>query len=123
VLQYEVRNVGLKTIKLVVTILVSAKANKTGLNNLILLIAISYTISSFQVQKLKIKEFKNIYQELMKRLEKKEDTVVFFVGLSMIYWAINDDCIWELVENLMSQNRHKLLYYKRGLKATNTVFN
>ena len=41
----------------------------------------------------------------------------------MIYWAINDDCIWELVENLMSQNRHKLLYYKRGLKATNTVFN
>gem|GEM_PF-1519468 len=122
-LQYEVRNVGLKTIKLVVTILVSAKANKTGLNNLILLIAISYTISSFQVQKLKIKEFKNIYQELMKRLEKKEDTVVFFVGLSMIYWAINDDCIWELVENLMSQNRHKLLYYKRGLKATNTVFN
>ena len=46
-LQYEARNVGLKTIKLVVTILVSAKANKTGLNNLILLIAISYTISSF----------------------------------------------------------------------------
>ena len=37
----------LKTIKLVVTILVSAKANETRLNNLILLIAISYTISSF----------------------------------------------------------------------------
>ena len=35
----------------------------------------------------------------MKKVEKKEDTVVFFVGLSMIYWAINDDCIWELVEN------------------------
>ena len=40
----------LKTIKLVVTILVSAKANETGLNNLILLTAISYTISSFRVQ-------------------------------------------------------------------------
>ena len=39
----------LKTIKLVVTILVSAKANEIRLNNLILLIAISYTISSFQV--------------------------------------------------------------------------
>ena len=38
-----------------------------------------------------IKGFKNIYQELMKRVEKKEDTVVFFVGLSMIYWAISDD--------------------------------
>ena len=35
----------LKTIKLVVTILVSAKSNETRLNNLILLIAISYTIS------------------------------------------------------------------------------
>ena len=38
-----------------VTILVSAKANETRLNNLILLIAISYTISYFQVQKVKNK--------------------------------------------------------------------
>ena len=38
-----------------VTILVSAKANETRLNNLILLIAISYTISCFQVQEVKIK--------------------------------------------------------------------
>jgi hypothetical protein len=36
----------------VVTILVSAKANETRLNNLILLIAISYTISSFEVQRI-----------------------------------------------------------------------
>ena len=47
----------------------------------------------------------------------------FFVGLSMIYWAINDDFIWELVENLMSLNPHKLLYYQRGLKAMNKVVN
>ena len=69
----------LKTIKLVVTILVSAKANETRLNNLILLIAISYTISSFQVQtkKSKTKGFKNIYQELMKKVENKEEIVVF----------------------------------------------
>ena len=33
----------------------SAKANEIRLNNLILLIAISYTISSFQVQKIKNK--------------------------------------------------------------------
>jgi hypothetical protein len=31
--------------------------------------------------------------------------------------------IRELVENLISQNRHKLLYYQRGLKAINTVVN
>ena len=59
----------------------------------------------------------------MKKEEKKEDTVVFFVGLSSICWVINDNVIWELVENLMSQNRHKLLYYKRGLKAMNTLVN
>ena len=57
----------------------SAKANEIRLNNLIFLIAISYTISSFQVQtkKLKTKGFKNIYQELMKKVEMKEYTVVF----------------------------------------------
>ena len=31
--------------------------------------------------------------------------------------------IRELVENLMSQNRHKLLYYKRELTGMNTVVN
>ncbi|MDE5076044.1 MAG: hypothetical protein O4749_08325 [Trichodesmium sp. St5_bin2_1] len=122
-LQYKARNVGLKTIKLVVTILVSAKANKTGLNNLILLIAISYTISSFQVQKIKNKGVQEYISRTNEKVKKERRHSSFFVGLSMIYWAINDDCIWELVENLMSQNRHKLLYYKRGLKATNTVFN
>jgi hypothetical protein len=59
----------------------------------------------------------------LKKEEKKEDTVVFFVGLSSICWAINDNFIWELVGNLMSQNRHKLLYYRRGLKGMNTVVN
>ncbi|NET44708.1 hypothetical protein [Okeania sp. SIO2B3] len=43
-----------------------AKANETRLNNLILLIAISYTISSFKGGKSKIKVFKNIYKEGMK---------------------------------------------------------
>ena len=50
-----------------VTILVSAKANETRLNNLILLIAISYTISSFQVQKVKNKGVK----EYISRTNKK----------------------------------------------------
>jgi hypothetical protein len=63
----------------VATIFVSAKTNEMRLNNLILLIAISYTISSFQVQtkKLKTKGFNNIYQELMKKVENKEEIVVF----------------------------------------------
>ena len=59
----------------------------------------------------------------MEKVENKEDTVVCFVGLSRIYWAINDDFIWKLVENLMLLNPHKLLYYRRGLKGMNTVVN
>ena len=59
----------------------------------------------------------------MKKVEKKEDTVVFFVGLSSICWAINYNFIRELVENLISLNPYKLLYYRRGLKAMNTVVN
>ena len=31
----------------------------------------------FKAKKLKIKGFKNIYQELMKEVEKKEDIIVF----------------------------------------------
>ena len=45
----------------------SAKANEIRLNNLILLIAISYTISSFQVQKVKNKGV----QEYILRTNKK----------------------------------------------------
>ena len=81
----------LKTIKLVVTILVSAKANETRLNNLILLIAISYTISSFQVQKFKKKGVQEYISRTNEKGRKERRHSSFFVGLSMIYWAINDD--------------------------------
>ena len=105
------------------TILVSAKANETRLNNLILLIAISYTLNSFQVQKIKNKGVQEYISRTNEKRRKERRHSSFFVGLSSICWAINDNFIWELVENLMSQNRHKLLYYKRGLKAMNTVVN
>ncbi len=96
----------------------SAKANETRLNNLILLIAISYTISSFKGQKIKNK---GIQKYISRTKERRHSS--FFVGLSRIYWAINDDFIWELVENLMSLNPHKLLYYRRGAKGMNIVVN
>ena len=101
----------------------SAKANEIRLNNLILLIAISYTISSFQGQKVKNKGVQEYISRTNKKGRKERRHSSFFVGLSMIYWAINDDFIWELVENLMSQNCHKLIYYQRGLKAMNKVVN
>ena len=69
----------------------STKANETRLNNLILLIAISYTISSFQVQKLKNKGVQEDISITNEKSRKERRNCSFFVGLSMIYWAINDD--------------------------------
>ena len=74
-----------------VTILVLAKANETRWNNLILLIAILYTISSFQVQKIKNKGVQEYISINNEKGRKERRNSSFFVGLSMIYWAINDD--------------------------------
>ncbi|MCH2050957.1 MAG: transposase [Trichodesmium sp. ALOHA_ZT_67] len=101
----------------------SAKANETRLNNLILLIAISYTISSFQVQKIKNKGVQEYISRTNEKSRKERRHSSFFVGLSRMYWAINDDFIWGLVENLMRLNPHKFLYYYRGIKAMNIVVN
>ncbi|NES06172.1 MAG: transposase [Okeania sp. SIO2F4] len=86
----------------------SAKANETRLNNLILLIAISYTISSFQGQKIKNKGVQKYRSRTHEKSRKKRRKSSFSVGLSRIYSAINDDFIWELVANLMILNPHKL---------------
>ncbi|NEP07388.1 MAG: IS4 family transposase [Okeania sp. SIO2G4] len=101
----------------------SAKANETRLNNLILLIAISYTISSFEGQKIKNKGVQEYISRTNERGRKERRHSNFFVGLSGMYWAINDNFIWELVENLMRLNPHKFLYYCRGIKAMKTVVN
>ena len=74
-----------------VTILVSAKANEIRLNNLILLIAISYTISSFQGQRVKNKGAQEYISRTNEKGRKERRHSSLFVGLSMIYWAINDD--------------------------------
>ena len=68
----------LKTIKLVVTILVPAKANEMRLNNLILLIAISYTLSSFKVQKIKNKGFQEYISITNKKRRKERRHSSFF---------------------------------------------
>ena len=63
-----------------VTILVSAKANETRLNNLILLIAISYTLSSFKVQKIKNKGAQEYISRTNEKRRKERRQSSFFVG-------------------------------------------
>ncbi len=47
----------------------------------------------------------------------------FWLGLYSVYWTINDEFLWEYVENLMKLNPHKLPYYRKGVKAMNTLLN
>jgi len=63
----------------------SAKANEIRLNNLILLISISYTISSFQFQKVKNKGVQEYISRTNEKGRKERKNSSFFVGLSMIY--------------------------------------
>lgn len=101
----------------------ASKAIENRLKNLILLIAISYAISSFQVQKIKNKGVQEYISRTNEKSRKERRHSSFFVGLSRMYWAINDDFIWGLVENLMRLNPHRFIYYCRGIKAINTVVN
>ena len=79
----------------------SAKANEMRLNNLILLISISYTLNSFQGQKIKNKGLQE-YISRTNRNRRSRRHSSFFLGLSGVNWIVNDDTIWKLVENLMS---------------------
>ena len=101
----------------------SAKANETRLNNLILLIAISYTISSVKGQDIKNKGVQEYISRTNERGRKERRHSSFYLGLFSIYWIVNDDLLWKLVESLMMLNSHKYLYYRRGIKAINTLLN
>ena len=77
----------------------SAKANETRLNNLILLIAISYTISSFQGQKINNKGRKEYMSITNERGRKERRHSSFWLRLSSTFGIVNDDFIWEECRN------------------------
>ena len=78
----------LNTIKLVVTILVSAKGNETTLNNLVLLIAISYRLNSFQVQKIKNK---GVQEYILRTNEKRIKVKKTQNNMSGLIFAMQPD--------------------------------
>ena len=100
--------------------------NEIRLNNLILLIAISYTISSFQVQKVKNKGVQEYISRTNEkgRIERRNSS--FWLGPYGFYWTFYDGFIQEWVENLMRLNSHKLSYYRKRIQAMskiNTLYN
>ncbi|NEQ35886.1 MAG: hypothetical protein F6K40_06130 [Okeania sp. SIO3I5] len=93
---------------------------------MILLIAISYTISSFQGQKIKNQGIQKYISRTNEkdRIERRNSN--FWIGLSGVSWTLYYNFIQEWVENLMMLNSHKLPYYRKGIKAMskiNTLYN
>ena len=89
-----------------------AKANETRLNNLILLIAISHTISSFKGQKIKNQGLKKYISRTNKKGKIERINSSFWLGLYGFPWTFYDSLNQEWIENLMRLNSHKLPYYR-----------
>ncbi|GGA37265.1 transposase [Okeania sp. KiyG1] len=85
----------------------SSKANEKRLNNLILLIAISYTINSLAGEKIKNKRIQEYISRTNEKRRKYRRHSNFYLGLSGINWIVNDNFMWELVGDLMMLNPHK----------------
>lgn len=98
-----------------------SKANIHRLTNLILLIAIAYTLSA-----LKGKSIKNRgYQKYISRLTEPKRQVrrhsEFWVGLYGQSWVLAWDFCYLFVEQIMRINLHKINEYNRGLKALSAI--
>ena len=103
-----------------------SKANTQRLTNLILLIALAYTLSSFKGQKIKNQG----YQKYLSRLTEKGRMVrrhsSFWLGLYGASWTISYEFIEDIIFSLMKINSHKLPFYQRGIRAMraiNALFN
>ena len=103
-----------------------AKANETRLNNLILLIAISHTISSFKGQKIKNQGLQKYISRTNEKGRIERINSSFWLGFYGFYWTFYESLNQEWVENLMRLNSHKLPYYRKIIRAMskiNTLYN
>lgn len=112
-----------------------SQANQQRLTNLILLIAIAYTISC--VVGLKIRN--TGYQEYINRLKLEVHSALlilnqvndegknrfrhsyFWTGLYGTTWVLSMDICWKWVEKLMITAINKLSFYQRGLRAIKLI--
>ena len=96
-------------------------ASSQRITNLVLLIAIAYTISSLQGTKLKQtrqQQYINRLQKPNKNYKRHSD---FWVGLYGQTWLITWQFCSDLAFKLMQFNSNKLPFFKRGLKAMSLI--
>ena len=94
-----------------------SNANTHRLTNLILLIAIAYTISAIKGKLIKDSGFQKYVSRLdeSKRTSKRHSN--FWIGLYGDLWIIAWEFLVNIFQDLMSINSYKLPLYQKGLRA------
>ncbi|MFB2768307.1 hypothetical protein ACE1AT_03290 [Pelatocladus sp. BLCC-F211] len=94
-----------------------SKANTHRLTNLILLIAIAYTISTLKGKLIKQSGFQKYISRLneVKRRSRRHSN--FWLGLYGNLWIIAWDFLGDIVQDIININRHKIFNYQKGLRA------
>lgn len=93
------------------------KANVHRLTNLILLIAIAYTISALKGKLIKNSGFQKYISRLDEKKRKSKRHSNFWIGLYGDLWIIAWDFLVNIVQDIMNINRSKLPLYQKGLRA------
>jgi hypothetical protein len=98
-----------------------SSASIRRLTNLVLLIAIAYTISTLKGKSLIRKGQKEYISRLRKVKQVMTKNSKFLLGLYGQVWIIAQRLVPDWVEKLMRLNRNKLPFYQRGLKAMELI--
>jgi len=99
------------------------KANNHRLTNLILLIAIAYTMSALKGKLIK----NNGIQKYISRLDEAKRSSRrhsnFWLGIYGDLWVIAWEFLMDIIQDMMNINRHKFPFYQKGLRAMSMLQN
>ncbi|GGA36512.1 hypothetical protein [Okeania sp. KiyG1] len=94
-----------------------SQANTQGLTNLVLLIAIAYTISCQQGKIIKKSGYQKYIFPLKEPVQKDRRHSNFWLGIYGELWVIAWEYLIDIVQGMMNLSPQKKPDYQRGLKA------
>ena len=98
-----------------------SQANNQRLTNLILLIAIAYTVSCLVGLKIRNTGLTEYVNRLKLEGKNRPRHSYFWTGLYGTTWILSMDICWEWVEKLMLTTLNKLPFYRKGLTAMKRI--
>ena len=99
------------------------KANAHRLTNLILLIAIAYTMSALKGKLIKNLGFQKYISRLEEAKRRSRRHSNFWIGIYGDLWIIAWEFLGDIVQDFIKINRHKLPSYQKGLRAISILKN